>query len=204
MSITMLGWVLAVAATVTAAPQAWRILRHRRTSGVSLTTCSLGVGTMTAWCWFTASIGDLPALGSSLGPLICWSGCVYGLYRTGTGRRALGVTALVVVAVLLACAGGLAPTVAVAGSLSWALPQVLSVLRGGDLSGVSTLAYLFISVENAGWVAYAVGTSTWEYAIAPLVQGPAALIIALRALHDTRTRSGEVQQSCSLVSEAGR
>jgi uncharacterized protein with PQ loop repeat len=191
MLTSTLGWVLALAATVTAAPQAWRILRHRTTTGVSTTTCALGVGTMSAWSWFTASIGDLPALGSSLGPLLCWSVCVYGLYRYGPGRRALALTAGVELVVLLVCFAGFASSLAVAGSLSWALPQAIAAVRGADLSGVSATAYLLIAVENAAWVLYALLTGTWEYAVAPLVQGPTSLLIARRAIRSHRIVSSD-------------
>jgi hypothetical protein len=158
-------------------------------------TCALGTATMTAWCWYTLSIGDTPALASSLGPLVCWALCVFGLYRHGGGRKAVLITGFALTITVAACASGFAQYLAVAGSLGWALPQVRSALRGGDLSGVSGLAYSLIAAENVAWIIYAAGTGTWAYAVAPLVQGPAAILIAHRVLRAKHEQPDELSSS---------
>lgn len=180
MMTELLGWVLAVAATVTAAPQAVRVLRTRTVEGISPFTCVLGVATMTAWTWFTVSIADIPAVASSVGPLLCWSACVWGLHRYGAEGRILRLCGAAGALTGLLCFAGLAGTVAVTGSLCWALPQAYTALRAKDLSGVSRTAYLLLTAENAGWILYAVATSTWQYAVAPLVQGPAVYYVSRR------------------------
>ena len=177
---TTLGWFLAVGATVTTAPQVIRILRTRETAGVSVTAAAAGVATMTAWSYFTAEIGDIPALASSLAPLLTWIGT---LLSVAWLRRTPRVALYGFIAALLAftlCSVGLAQQLAVAGSIFWTLPQLRVALRDTNLGGVSVLAYALVAAENAGWILYALGTGTWAYAIAPLVQGPAAALIAYR------------------------
>jgi uncharacterized protein with PQ loop repeat len=184
--VSLIGWTLAVAATVTTAPQAWRIIRYRETAGVSVATTTAGITTMTAWTIYTAELRDIPALASSIGPLVAWTITLVGLSWI---RRQPQLVFYGVAAVSLTVAMssfGLARSIAVTGSVLWALPQLRIVLRGGDIRGVSALAYALIAVENAGWVFYAAGTGTWAYAIAPLVQGPAAAVIAWRT---TRSQS---------------
>jgi uncharacterized protein with PQ loop repeat len=82
---------------------------------------------------------------------------------------------------------GVFHVLAVSGSLLWVIPQVLTTLREKDLSGVSVPAYVLLAVENAGWVLYAWGTRTPAYALAPLVQGPLAVFIAIYAFRAHRS-----------------
>jgi uncharacterized protein with PQ loop repeat len=178
--VTTLGWILALGATVTTAPQTIRIFRTRETAGVSVTAAAAGVATMTAWSYFTADIGDIPALASSLAPLLTWVGTLVGVALV---RRTPIVVLYGVIAAgisFFVCSAGFAQQLAVAGSIFWTLPQLRVALRDTNLSGVSVLAYGLVAAENVGWVLYAAGTGTWAYAIAPLVQGPAAAVIAYR------------------------
>jgi uncharacterized protein with PQ loop repeat len=194
--VALVGWGLAVAATVTTAPQAWRIFRRRETAGVSVGTTTAGIATMTAWTAYTAELGDIPALASSVGPLAAWAATLAGVawVRRQPWLVLYGFVAVVVTAT---CATfGFARQVAVTGSVLWALPQLRVVLRGDALHGVSAVAYTMIAVENVGWVFYAFGTSTWAYAIAPLVQGPVAAIIAWRTARSRRKSSPPLTSCC--------
>lgn len=186
-AVITLGWVLAIGAAVTTAPQTIRIFRTRETAGVSASTAAAGVATMTAWSYFTAGIGDIPALASSLGPLVTWIATVVGLAWIRRQPVLLLYTGLAAAAALAVCAAGFSQQLAVAGSIFWTLPQLRTAFAGGELHGVSAVAYTFVAVENAGWILYAAGTGTWAYALAPLVQGPAALLIAYRTFSNRKT-----------------
>ena len=178
--ITTLGWILAIGATVTTAPQAIRIFRTRETAGVSVTAAAAGVATMTAWSYFTAGIGDIPALASSLAPLLTWAFTLVGVAWIRRAPLILLYGLIAAGAAFFVCSAGFAQQLAVTGSIFWTLPQLRVALRDTNLSGVSVLAYGLVAAENVGWILYASGTGTWAYAIAPLVQGPAAAVIAYR------------------------
>jgi len=178
--VPALGWILAIGSTVTTAPQAVRIFRTRDTAGVSVSAAASGVATMTAWSYFTADIGDIPALASSLGPLVTWTATLIGVAWIRNTPRVLIYSMFAASAAFTISSAGFAQQLAVAGSVFWTLPQLRVALRDHALSGVSVVAYALVAAENAGWILYAAGTGTWAYAIAPLVQGPAALVIAYR------------------------
>lgn len=189
--VVALGWALAVAATVTAAPQAIRIIRRKHTEGVSVGTCSGGAATMVAWTYYTISVDDIPALASSIGALTCWLAALVGLYVL---RREPGILLLPSVAIsvsLLLSFLGLSAVVAAVGGSAWALPQLRIALREKNLEGVSSVAYLLLALENLGWILYAAGTGHWVYAVPALIQGPACAIISWRARDDHRHRDIE-------------
>lgn len=186
--VPVLGWVLAAGATMTVAPQLLRLLRTGSVDGVSLSTGRLATLTMVCWSWYSVQVGDVPALASSLGPLVVWL-----LISARVGSSPGEVLLTVLVAALAVPVGllGLAHVVAVVGSMIWALPQLRTVYRFPSAPGVSTLAFFLLAAENAGWVAYALGTGHLPFMVAPLVQGPAALVICLKVLR-ARRRSAPV------------
>jgi uncharacterized protein with PQ loop repeat len=185
--VTTIGWLLALGATVTTAPQAIRVIRHREVAGVSVATTIAGIATMTAWTLYTVELRDIPAVASSLGPLVAWSTTLVAVAAINRQPRLILLGLVVAMITAALSVGGLAKMIAVTGSLLWTLPQLRVVLQGKDLRGVSAVAYTLIAVENAGWVIYAAGTGTWAYAIAPLVQSPAAAVIAWRTARSHAT-----------------
>lgn len=186
--VVILGWALAIAATAIALPQLVHVLRTGRDEGVALRTCTLAAASTFAWVGYTVGLSDIPAIASSVGPMLAWLACgVLVAHRRRMLLRygvelALLFTAVALAGTLL----GVFHVLAVSGSLLWVLPQVLTTLRQKDLSGVSVAAYVLLAVENAGWVLYAWGTRTPAYAIAPLVQGPLAVFIAIYAFRAHR------------------
>ena len=182
----MLGWSLAVAATLTAWPQAIRALRGGDIRGIDANTVTTAIATMAAWTAYTAYLHDVPAIVSSVGPLLAWMLVLFALLAAESPgiRRAgcvsLAAAAFVTILVLTGYAN-LVGAAAAIGSAAWALPQLVTVLRRVPLSGVSVAAYSALAIENLGWVAYAAGTGIAAYAIGPLVQAPAAAVIAWRA-----------------------
>ena len=153
--------------------------------------------TMLNWCLYTGQIHDIPALFSSIGPLIAWSTSLATLALLGAPRARLallGSIALCVALTTLSVAGvipvGIFGTLSAIGSCSWALPQLIKLLRkpGKDLTGVSSLAYTALGLEDAAWILYAIFTKTPAYAVAPIIQLPACLIIAFhaRAFHSVK------------------
>jgi hypothetical protein len=55
------------------------------------------------------------------------------------------------------------------------------------LTGVSSLAYILIAIENLGWIAYGLLTGHLMYIVAPVVQAPVAFLIAIKARRDKST-----------------
>lgn len=185
--VAALGWFLAVIATVTSAPQLIHLLKGNKV-GIEPLTPMLASATMAAWVIFTLGIHDVPAFASSVGPLLIWGSILVLLVFHKTPRYMSSMTlALFLVATLLvlrvfhvlplATFG----VVAAFGSTVWAIPQLIKVClaRGADISGVSFHAYLFLALENAGWILYAIGTGVLQYALAPMLQLPACLGIAI-------------------------
>ncbi len=187
-SVVILGWALAIAATAIALPQLVQVLRTGRDEGVSLRTCTLAAASTFAWFGYTVGLADIPAVASSVGPMLAWllCGIVVAHRRRVLLRYGAEITLLITAVALAGTLLGAFRVLAVGGSLLWVLPQVLSTFRQKDLSGVSVPAYVLLAVENAGWVLYAWGTRTPAYALAPLVQGPLALLIAIYTLRTHR------------------
>ena len=181
MFLQLFGWALAVASTLTVAPQAVRLARTGNSAGVSSTSAALGFATMLSWCHYTATIKDIPALASSLGPVVVW-GYVTGWVLLKQHTRAVSLQAAAAVSIaVFAAYFGVSQYAAVLGSLTWVLPQTYKSIKTRDLSGVSASAYALVALENLAWIVYAVGTRTVAYAIAPLVQAPLSAVIAYRA-----------------------
>ena len=194
---SLLGWSLAVASTVTALPQAIHLLKTRSFAGVHISTPTIAMVTMLNWCLYTGQIHDIPALFSSIGPLIAWSTSLTLLAILGAPRARtalLGSIALCVLLTTLSITGiipvGVFGSLSAIGSCTWALPQLIKLLRkpGKDLTGVSSLAYTALGLEDAAWILYAILTKTPAYAVAPIIQLPACLIIAFhaRAFHSLK------------------
>jgi uncharacterized protein with PQ loop repeat len=180
----LIGWALAVASTATVLPQSIKLLRSRNSEGVSAVTVALAAVTMAVWSTYTFQLRDWPALGSSLGPLLAWGSSLVLLSIINKSWRimlvAIGISASVLPFLSLTLLGILAA----AGSTLWALPQLKVALSKVPLTGVSALAYIFIAIENVGWIVYGLLTGHLIYLVAPLVQAPVALIIAIKARKD--------------------
>ena len=180
----LIGWALAVASTATVLPQSIKLLRSRNSEGVSTVTVALAAVTMAVWSTYTFQLRDWPALGSSLGPLLAWGSSLVLLSIINKSWRimvvAVGISASVLPFLSLTLLGILAAV----GSTLWALPQLKVALAKVPLTGVSALAYIFIAIENVGWIVYGLLTGHLIYLVAPLVQAPVALIIAIKAWKD--------------------
>ncbi len=206
--VPIFGWALAIASSVAVWPQAIRALRTRDVTGLSLLATMAGACTVLAWCAYTLAIGDLPAFGSSAGPLAAWLVVLAVMISVGVrgARRCVaGILGLALVsAALLWLLGrdvvGWIGLLAALGSVGWSLPQLWTALRRSDLSGVSTLAFGLIALESFGWLAYAAFTETLAYVPGSAVQLVAAAIIALQASRAHR-RNGRAQLVLSRVSD---
>lgn len=186
MLLYIFGWFLAAVSALTAAPQAVRLHRTQNPAGIAPASAALGFATMLAWSYYTWSIRDIPALASSIGPAVVW-GYVLGWFlcrkfTTQVCLQTISATAFVV----LFSAYGRPHYAAVAGSLTWVVPQTYRALKDSDLSGVSAVAYALMALENFAWIIYAVGTKTPAYAVAPLVQVPLSALVAYRATMSSR------------------
>lgn len=73
---------------------------------------------------------------------------------------------------------GSAPT---PGDKNQCRPGLRVALSKVALTGVSSLAYIFIAIEKLGWIVYVLLTGHLTYLVVPLVQAPVALIIAIKA-----------------------
>lgn len=190
-AVQILGWSLAVASTFTAIPQTYHIYKNKNYDGVSPSTPALAAVAMISWVVFTSLIGDLPALASSLGPLIAWAATLVALVYL----KAPGAIKAALWMILLSCLlllGAITKTIptqlfgaaAAVGSILWALPQLVTSikLKHESLAGISVLAYSFLALEAAAWILYAIGTKTPAYAAAPLLQLPACAAVAYLAL----------------------
>ena len=184
--VVALGWVLAVVATVTAAPQAVKIIRFKDTTGVSVGTCAAGLATMVAWTYYTVGLRDWPAVGSSIGALAAWATTLIGLIILRRDPRAVLAGLGAVLFALAISLAGFSGLTAVVGSCLWALPQLRVVFQGGALHGVSAVAYAVLAAENVGWIFYSWGTGHWAYAFGPLIQGPACALICWRTIRSYR------------------
>ena len=144
---------------------------------------------MLAWSFYTLNLRDWPALGSSLGPLLCWFATLVLLstkYKEPKGKQLLLSLPLITL-IIFSLPTPLQGSLAVTGSLLWGLPQLKKAFTHSDLTGISILSYTFILLENLCWIIYALLTGHLAYAYAPLVQGPIAIIIALRAYFHARS-----------------
>lgn len=187
--LDIFGWFLAGVATLTVAPQAVRLYRTQNPTGISPASAAMGFATMLAWSHYTLSIADIPAFASSLGPAVVW-GYILGwfLVRKFTTQICLQTVSMVVIVSLFVIFDR-SQYVAVAGSLTWVVPQTYKALRSTDLSGVSTAAYVLVTLENLAWIIYAAGTENLAYAVAPLVQVPLCALVAYRTAKLSRKNS---------------
>lgn len=183
MFTALLGWSLAIASALTILPTPIKLIRKNSSSGVSSLTSIVAIVAMLSWSFYTLNLKDYPALASSLGPLLCWSATLYLLAFKYQQKNAkiylLATTPLLIIIGLLPTK--LQGSLAVIGSLLWALPQLKKAFTSSSLKGISVLSYLFVALENLAWVGYALLTKHYAYAFAPLLQGPVALLIALKA-----------------------
>lgn len=197
--VPIFGWALAIASTAAVWPQAIRALRTRDVTGLSLLGAMAGACTVLVWCAYTLAIGDLPAFGSSVGPLTAWLVVlavmsqvgVHGARRCLAGLVALALASAMMLALLGRDVVGWLGVLAALGSVGWALPQLWTALRRSDLSGVSALAFGLIALESLGWLAYATFTKTLAYVPGSTVQLVAAAVIALQAARAHRRSDRE-------------
>lgn len=188
MLTAMLGWTVAAGSALTLLPILARVLIRRDANGVSPTTAAVAALAMVAWSGYTLSLRDWPALASSLGPLAIWSTLLVTLVVLRRDRLAsacLIATILVGTIMFLLIPATVLGVIAVGGSVLWSIPQLRTALKQDSLSGVSATGYFLVFIENLGWILYGVASGHLAYAAAPLVQGPSALVIAIRA-HRTR------------------
>jgi len=185
--VATLGWFLAIVATVTSAPQLIHLMKGEKV-GIEPLTPVLASTAMVAWVIFTLGIHDIPAFASSVGPLCIWSLIFVLLVFHKVPRYAssmvLGITAvatLIAIRVFHALPISAFGVLGAIGSIIWALPQLVKVHRDRhrDISGVSFYAYLFLALENAAWIIYAMTRGVIQYALAPMIQFPACLGIAI-------------------------
>lgn len=178
---SILGWALALASTLTVMPQTIKLLRSRNSEGVSTVTVALAATTMGVWSTYTYQLRDWPALGSSLGPLLAWGTSLILLSIINKSWKIMILTVVVSLLLLPILPLVVLGICAAFGSSLWALPQLKVALSKVPLTGVSSLAYLFIAIENLGWIAYGILTGHLMYIVAPIIQAPVALLIAIKS-----------------------
>ena len=187
--VALIGWALAIASTLTVLPQSIKLFRSRNSEGVSTVTVALAMVTMTIWSTYTFQLRDWPALGSSLGPLFAWGSSLILLSIINKSWRVILGAVGVCVLMLPILPLGLLGILAAVGSTLWALPQLKVALSKVPLTGVSALAYIFIAIENVGWIVYGLLTGHLIYLVAPVVQAPVALIIAIKVSKQKKVES---------------
>jgi len=204
---SMLGWSLAIAATLTAWPQTVKIIKTKNVTGVNPYTTMTASITMVAWSLYAGRLGDIPALSSALGPLAAWGVTLTLLvkHRTPGARHALAATlgsAAILGALGTSSHWTLLAWICGIGSASWALPQLVTAASRTELTGVSVTAYVAMTLENIGWIAYAYLTHTPAYAVGAAVQTPILAYIALRA--HRQQRYGQASKHQAGHAETGR
>jgi uncharacterized protein with PQ loop repeat len=166
------------------------MIRTHSVEGVSVSSAAIAALAMVAWTKYTHSLGDWPAVASSLGPLLVWSSVLLVLLLLSRSKSVafsiIGVIFFALLFVLFVPAQILG-VVAVTGSVLWALPQLRLALSGAVLTGVSVTGYVLVFIENLGWAVYGFATGHYAYIVAPVVQGPASLLIAFRS-HVSRVK----------------
>lgn len=181
----IIGYSLALASTLTVVMVPIKLFKTRNSHGVSFLTSVFAFYSMVFWTGYTAQLGDIPAYFSSIGPLICWGLSLVGIALSrGVRKLPLSILSILVVLsslIIIELPTNILAPFAVGGSLFWALPQLRKAIKDSDLTGVSSISYFAIFLENLGWVIYAILTTHLSYAIAPLFQGPVAFLIALKA-----------------------
>ncbi len=186
-----IGWTLAIVAIATAWPQTYRLVRTRVPHGVDPRTAGLAALTMVAWTGYTVNLGDIPAVVSSIGPLLAWATTLITLVALGTRGALVSLiwtTCAAGALTVLACtpAWGVLGAIAAAGSAGWAIPQLRTAFTATRLDGISITAYAAMALENVGWILYAFLTSTPAYAVGASIQAPATAFIAWKALGGRR------------------
>lgn len=184
----LLGWALAAVATGIIVPQLVRVIRTGSDDGVSVPTVGLAAGAVFAWMGFTWQHSDIPAFASSLGPFVVWftTGYIVSKRRRCLPQFLGGLGVVVGTIAYLGMHYQAFAAIAVTGSLCWIVPQVRTAVRVRNLAGVSIAAYTLLFAESVGWFTYAVCTATPAYAIAPVVQGPLAVVVAVSAYRSRR------------------
>jgi uncharacterized protein with PQ loop repeat len=186
----LVGYMLALASTLTVVSIPVKLFKTRDREGVSYLTSALAFYSMVAWAGYTMNLGDIPAFFSSIGPMICWGLSLIGLSLASKRRGVLyytsSLTILLSGLILVRLGSTILSILAVGGSLLWSLPQLKKAFASDSLSGVSGVGYLLIFLENLGWVIYALLTRHYAYAFAPLIQGPSSLYIGIKALKEKK------------------
>lgn len=180
----LLGWAVALGSSLTLLPITGRVLLRRDSNGVSPTTAAVASLAMVAWSGYTLSLRDWPALVSSLGPLAIWTTLLAALVVLRKDRLSVAclvVTIVVGVLMFIFVPANILGVIAVGGSVIWSIPQLRTAFKHDSLTGVSATGYFLVFVENLGWGLYGIASGHLAYAVAPIIQGPAALAIAYRA-----------------------
>lgn len=188
--VALLGYLVAALSAVSVLPQLLRLLRTRSTVGLSLPTAVLATVTMWAWCCYTVRVRDIPALVSSVIPLLVWSSITTFTTLALPSLRKAQIAMALLGLLALPLHPALSAPIAVCGSLVWIVPQGIHALRSSRLHAVSQAAYTLVLVENVLWIAYGVLVGHLAYAAAPLVQIPMSIMIVLRSRSATKLADG--------------
>jgi len=178
MLIALIGYPLALLSALTILPQSLKTLTSKNFSGLNPITSYLGIITMVSWSIYTFKKHDLPALLSSLGPLIGFILILtaFLLYHEDRVKVSLYLLPAAALITLLVCLN-LTRFSAVAGSTLWILPQLYHAFIKHDLKGISTTSYLLLLIENLAWILYGYFQDNVTYSYAPVVQITASLLI---------------------------
>ena len=79
-----LGGAATVCSTVSFAPQAWKVIRTRRTDGISVRTYSVTVAAFACWLGYGLMLGEWPIIVSNV---VCLAFSIFILTMTVLPRR---------------------------------------------------------------------------------------------------------------------
>jgi uncharacterized protein with PQ loop repeat len=147
-------------------PQLFQLFKTRRVEGLSVSTWSLLLFTGSCWWWWGFTQGQtLTAVANGVSALTAFIILLFIAIerRTATSRGlllAFGFFAAVVA--YSETKPGALPLIAIAGAIFCFGPQVVSIFRSDDHSGISLTTWTLAVVNSAAWTVYGamVGSST--------------------------------------------
>jgi uncharacterized protein with PQ loop repeat len=176
----VLGYTIALAASVPEVLQLVRTLRLRHTAGLSALTQASFLMSWTSWAIYGIRLGDGPVIVSSVVAASVAGTMVVLLARLGSlpplrrlALPAVCYAAAVTLAVIEPRLGGAALAVV---ELTFFMPQLVTTFRAADLSGLSPVAVGWELTTSAGWVVYTVAAGIPE---AGVFSGAYALLLAV-------------------------
>ena len=202
--VELLGLLAVGLQIVRGFPQIYQLVKTRNVEGLSVSTWSLLLFTGSCWWWWGFTQGQtLTEVANGVSALTAFAILLFiAVERRTATRRGLMIAIGLFIAVALysATRPGSLTLIAVTAAVFCFGPQVVSIFRTDDHSGISLTTWVLAVANSLVWMAYGgmVGSST--ILLPGFISVPLALAIIARVVY-TRNQNKLVEDSAITRSE---